>query len=369
MDLNPAVGKPRRASRSGLISSFLVGAVLGCGAALLYPRAYIAEATLLFPTLSSTALKRSAQLLKLDASGVDWAHTPGTVDSQLVEAASVVLKSRAAINSTLAASKVALRPSIPLLLGDPVEAFRARDVVVDPQGGGSLVLRVRFGKPESARALCQGLLDYYTTFVHEHRLTNTARTRQQLEQKLVRVDKRLTILERKLLVSSSTRGSYGEMVKDPKVMRDLWKQRILEGGATGRLLDEMREVRKQAARTGSEESESVGVGEDWRARWGSASLEDQTKNDPTSSRGVRRPDIPSRLELERVYEETLLLYHAGILQYDFISMWESLENFDFEIVDPVTVHPESPANKVWLAGLLGGLAFTCLSAMLRSPNR
>lgn len=353
------------------------GAVAGAALALGMPRPYVAEVGLLFPTLNSTVLKKVTASLKLDASSVDWNKTGPTSDAQMVQAARVILQSRAALESSFRQSKTKPAPTFKLLQGEPTEYFRRHNLDIEPADGTSLVVRVRYPRAEGARALCQGLLDYYTTFVHEHRLTNTGRTRQQLEEKLVRVDKRLTALEKKLLLSAENRFRPlpdSKLPADARVMRDLWKQRILEGGTSGRVLDEMRKIRKDAeADTGVESPADIGT--DWRSRWGSTSLEDTAAREGSLPRTSRQADLPSRLELERVYEETLLLYNSGLLQYDFLSMWESLENFDFEISDPISVHQETAGERLALWTLIGGLAGCLLGLLLglllgrRAPKR
>lgn len=358
--------KARRRGPSAF-PAFFVGALIGAAATFASPRTYVAEVSLLFPTIDAQALKAVSKTLKLDASSVEWGKTTSTSDAQVVEAAAMILRSRAAINASLRDSKVVLPPTLQFVQGDSIESFRNNNVTVDNQDGASLVLKVSYPRAESARALCQGLLDYYTTFVHEHRLTNTARTRQQLEKKLVRVDKRLAVLERKLIEATSRTLADGAIRPDPKVMRELWKQRILESGSAGRILDEMRDIRKQAGQEPDEQPPGEDVGEDWRNRWGSTTLEGPARSETNLPRNARRSDIPSRLELERVYEETLLLYHAGLLQYDFLSMWESLENFDFEIVDPVTVHQETLAPRAIQWALLGGLICAVGALAFRRP--
>ena len=359
---------PLQAGWKGLIGGALASAVL----ALAVPRPYVAEVGLLFPTLNSTVLKKVTTSLKLDASAVDWNKTGPTSDTQMVQAARVILQSRAALDSSVRESKVKPAPTIKLLQGEPIDYFRRHNVEVEPADGSSLVIRVRYSRAEGARAICQGLLDYYTTFVHEHRLTNTARTRQQLEEKLVRVDKRLTALEKKLLLSAENRFRPlpdSKLPADARVVRDLWKQRILEGGTSGRVLDEMRKIRKDAeADTGSEGLPDIGT--DWRSRWGSTSLEDTAAREGSLPRTSRQADLPSRLELERVYEETLLLYNSGLLQYDFLSMWESLENFDFEISDPISVHQQAAGDRLLPWTLIGAGAGFLLGLLLgrRAPG-
>jgi len=348
---------PNRGAR--LVKGILVGALVGVAATLVAPKTYVAEVSLLFPTINASALKEVTKSLKLDGAGVDWNKSTSTSDAQMVEAASLVFKSRAAITSALKEAKVTLSPTVLALQGDPIEYFRNRNVDIDASDA-SIRLKVSYTRPETARALCQGLLDYYTTFVHEHRLTNTARTRLQLEEKLVRVDRRLSVLERKLALSPEGRFPQladGTVRPDSKVVRELWKQRILEGGSSGRILDEMRKIRKEAGQDA--EPPETDIAEDWRSRWGSTTLEDAASREASLPRSGRRADLPSRLELERVYEETLLLYHAGLLQYDFLSMWEGLENFDFELVDPVAVHQEASTDRMltWavFGAIIGGL--------------
>lgn len=345
-----------RGRRSSPLRDLVLGSLMGAAVTFALPNNYIAEVSLIFPSINANVLKQVTKSLRLDGAGVEWKQSTATSDTQMVEAATLVLKSRAAITTSLRDSKVVLPPTVVALQGDPVESFRNSNIRIESLDGTSLKLKVSYSRAETARALCQGLLDYYTTFVHEHRLTNTARTRQQLEEKLVRVDKRLGVLERKLLTASDPRlRALGDTTirPDPKVMREIWKQRILEGGSSGRVIDEMRKIRKEAAQSQGE-GESEDVGDDWRSRWGSTTLEGGTTVE-SLPRNARRTDLASRLELERVYEETLLLYHAGLLQYDFLSMWESLENFDFEIVDPVTVHQEPSTQRIGWGAFLGGL--------------
>ena len=332
----------------------MLGAAAGCVAALAAPRPYVAEVGLLFPTLNAAVVKDVTKGLKLDASDVDWGKSSGVSDSQLIESARVILSSRAAVESSLHGAKITLPPTFSAIQGEPTEAFR-RDGVQLKNDGMALTISVTYSRAEGARALCQGLLDYYTTFVHEHRLSNTARTRQQLEEKLVRVDRRLTALERKLLLSAENRFrplTDSKLPNDSKVMKEIWKQRILEGGSSGRVLDEMRRIRKAADEEKPDET-TQDVGADWRSRWGSTTLESTESREGALPRTSRAADLPSRLELERVYEETLLLYNSALLQWDFLSMWEGLENFDFEIVDPISTH-QQPANQRLPGWALGG---------------
>ncbi|MBT9585569.1 hypothetical protein IV102_19665 [bacterium] len=359
----------RRRGRNPL-GGLLLGAMVGAAATFAFPSQYVAEVSLIFPSINSNVLKQVTKALKLDAAGVEWSKSVATSDAQMVEAASLVFKSRAAITSSLRGAKVVLPPTLVALQGDPIESFRNNNVQVETLDGTSIKLEVLYSRVETARALCQGLLDYYTTFVHEHRLTNTARTRQQLEEKLVRVDKRLGTLEKKLLEASGGRFRVlgdSTIRPDPKIMKELWKQRILESGSSGRVLDEMRKIRKEAAQDNKDNPDPEELGDDWRSRWGSTTLEDTTDREGSLPRNARRSDMPSRLELERVYEETLLLYHAGLLQYDFLSMWESLENFDFEIVDPVTVHQQAATTRMVYLSLLGALLGTLASLLWRRP--
>lgn len=347
-----------RARGPHLLTGLLLGGLIGLVAALAAPRPYVAEVGLLFPTLNAATVKEVTKSLKLDASDVDWGKSNGVSDSQLLESARVILSSRAAVESGLKEAKISLPPTLALIQGDPVEAFRRDDLVLS-NDGLALRLKVSYPRADGARSLCQGLLNYYSTFVHEHRLSNTARTRQQLEEKLVRVDRRLSALERKLLLSAENRFrplADSKLPNDSKVMRELWKQRILEGGSSGRVLDEMRRIRKEASQDQPEE-ENQDVGEDWRSRWGSTTLESTEAREGSLPRTSRAADLPSRLELERVYEETLLLYNSALLQWDFLSMWEGLENFDFEIVDPISTHqlPAGQRIPAWsLAGALIG---------------
>ena len=346
----------------------VIGAVLGLISSFAMPKTYVAEVSLLFPSINASVVKQVSKSLKLDGAGVDWNKTTSTSDAQMVEAARLIMTSRAAITSSLRDAKVILPRTVLVLQGDPVENFRNHNVELD-DSTGSIRLKVSYSRAEDARALCQGLLDYYSTFVHEHRLTNTARTRQQLEEKLVRVDKRLSVLEGKLLKSSDARGRILTDLTgraDPKVLKDMWTKRILEGGSSGRLLDEMRKIRKDAAQ--SSEPAETDVGEDWRARWGSTTLQGAEESESNLPRNARRVDLPSRLELERVYEETLVLYHAGLIQYDFLSVWESLENFDFEVVDPVAVHQEATTTRLLVWSLVGGLAGVLLGLLFRRTD-
>lgn len=365
-DIAESYAAPRNRG-AGLMKGLVTGALIGLVAALAAPKAYVAEVSLLFPTINSAALKQVTKSLKLDGSGVDWSKSASTSDPQMVHAATLVFKSRSAITSSLRDAKVSLPPTVLAIQGDPVEYFRNHNLEIDGSDT-SLRLKVSYSRAESARALCQGLLNYYTTFVHDHRLTNTARTRQQLEEKLIRVDKRLTVLEGKFVKAPSgplTFSLDGPGNRDPKVMREIVKQRILEGGSSGRILDEMRKIRKEA---GQSAPETEDPGDDWRSRWGTNTLENSNGREEALPRNTRRTDLPSRLELERVYEETLLLYHAGLLQYDFLTMWEGLENFDFEVVDPVTVHLEGNLDRVVSWAALGGFVGLLLAFGFRRAH-
>jgi hypothetical protein len=357
--------QPRSQSQVG--KGLFWGALLGLVASFVLPRNYVAEVSLLFPSINSSVVKQVSKTLKLDGANVDWNKTVATSDAQMVAAANLVLKSRAAVVSSLRDAKVILPRTVLVLQGDPVENFRNHNIELDTSDF-SVRLKVSYSRAEDARGLCQGLLNYYTTFVHEHRLTNTARTRQQLEEKLVRVDRRLSVLEKKLVATPDSRSRVLADLTghgDSKVLKEIWKQRILDGGSSGRVLDEMRKVRKEADRGDAASDTQIGL--DWRSRWGSTTLQEEGE-ESNLPRTARRADLPSRLELERVYEETLLLYHAGLVQYDFLSMWESLENFDFEVVDPVTVHQEGSMERTLLCLLVGGLLGACLGLVLRRGN-
>ena len=358
--------KTRPRTGPQVLIGLVLGAALGAGASLLMPHNYVAETSLLLPSINASVLKKVTQTLSEDASGVQW-NNASTSDSQMVEAARLVLKSRAALTITLRESKVSLPPKLFFFGSDPLEAFRQNNIQVQKAGGNALNLSVAYPQAEGARSLCQGLLNYYTNFVHDHRLTNTARTRQQLEEKLIRVDRRLSVLERKLLAATDGRWRIigdSTIRPDPKVMKDLWRQRILESGSSKRLLDEMRKIRKDSAREQKQPADEE-IGNNWRSRWGSTSLEEPGDREESLPNNARRSDIPSRLELERVYEETLLLYHAGLVQHDFLSMWESLENFDFEVIDPVSVRKQSYLPGALYGSLLGGVLGAALMGFLR----
>ena len=358
--------KPR--AKGGVpFRGLLGGALIGFLAALFSPKPYVAEVSLVFPTINASAVKAVSTTLKLDGSGVDWSKTTPVSDEQVVEAAALVLSSRAAITSTIKDAKVPTPTTFGPLQGDPIDYFRRFSLEVD-RTGNSLIVRVYYSRAETARTLCQGLLDYYTTFVHEHRLTNTARTRQQLEEKLVRVDRRLTVLERKLASASGRlRGLDGlGPGADPKILKEIWKQRIVEAGQSGRIQDEMRKIRKDAAQQPDTLDEEGGG--DWKSRWGSTTIEDPGKREEALPRNGRRTDLPSRLELERVYEETLLLYHSGLVQYDFLSTWESMENFDFEVVDPITVHQDGGGARMRLWTLIGAMVGLILGLAVRRSH-
>lgn len=357
-------------SRRGVLSfkGLMIGALVGLAGSLFLPRNYVAEVTLLFPTINSNALKQVTKTMQMDGSGVDWNKTTSVSDAQLVDAAAQIMRSRAAVESSVRDAKVILPRTVLALQGEPVDYFRTHNLEVDASEA-FVTVKVAYSRAEIARALCQGFLNYYSTFVREHRLTNTARTRQQLEEKLVRVDKRLSVLERKLLITPDSRLRSGDSAGglDPKVMRELWKQRILEGGSSGRILDEMRKIRKGAGNATVDPGDTQ-IGEDWRSRWGSTTLENAEEREGSLPRNTRRADLPSRLELERVYEETLLLYHAGLLQYDFLTMWEGLENFDFEIVDPLAVHQAGTLGRSLALVAVGGLLGAGLGGFLRRSS-
>lgn len=362
------IAKPK--SGPSLWLGLFVGAAIGAAIPLAMPKNYVAETSVLFPSINNGVLKKVTQALSVDASAVQW-NNPSTSDTQMVEAASLVLKSRAALTITLREAKVTLPPRLDFWQGDALEGFRQNNVTVENVQGNSLKLSVTYPRAEGARTLCQGLLDYYTNFVHDHRLTNTARTRQQLEEKLAKIDRRLSTLEKKLLISSDGRMRLlgdSTLRPDPKIMKDLWRQRILDSGSSKRVLDEMRRLRSDTNRDKSLTPDAE-VGEDWRTRWGSTSLENSDQREESLPNSSRRSDLPSRLEMERVYEETLLLYHSGLLQHDFLSMWESLENFDFEVIDPVSVHQENYLPRLTFGLILGGLAGVLLAALIRRAWR
>jgi hypothetical protein len=341
----------------------LVGGALGLLVTLAGPRSYVADATVYFPSINATQFKQMTQVLKAEPGNTEWSNAAPASDSQVVEAACVLLRSRAAVVQGLRDSKINLTPG---WLGDPIESLRQNDIQTEILQGTTVRLSVRFPRAEAARALCQSLLDYYTTFVHDHRLTNTARTRDHLEKKLIRLDRRLSVLEHKLTDNSrlGLRNLGDSVVRpDAKTMRELWKKRILEHGSSQRLLEEMRRVRQESAQDKDKPDNDLDD-ENWIQRWGSTA---QGNSDLPNN--VRQADVPSRLELERVYEETLLLYHSALLQHDFLSTWESLENFDYELVDPVSVQAEAVPGRAARRAALGALIGLALALLLgRRPS-
>lgn len=355
------------ARRLPLWVGLVVGLLLGFGAAWLQPVRYRAEVALYFPGLNSSLFRQLTQTLQADA-------VESTGDSQsfsspsVVEAAERVLGSRAALAYSMNQAKVVFTPSP--FAPDPVERFRRERLHLESNQASSIRLSVVYYDAEQARLLCQGLLDYYTQFVKSNALTNTARARNRLEAQLKDLDKQLVEIETRLVASSDGGGGLpggGSTKPDISVLREVWKKRIAERGQGQRVLNELRKIR--AANTVGDGPVAAGAADnrpspqEWTRRWGPVGAPSAGQLSQRLPGNVRKSDLPSRLKWERHYEQLAAVYQAASLQHQFLSIWETLESFDFEILDPISVSRVSDGDRWLFMPLLGGLMGLLLASV------
>jgi hypothetical protein len=358
-----AVGQGARRHYATAWVGLLLGALAGAGFSFAAGPSYIAEVALFFPSVNTGIYRELTQSLKADPLETKVSSAAPAPDPRMMEAATSVLESRAALDYSLDKAKVGIA-SNPLVT-DPVEHFRKHNIEVDVSQTSTLRLQVRYSRPEIARSICEALLDYYSAFIQRNSLTNTTRARKRLGRQLADLRKRLGDLDKKLTESSSSRLEVaGDSAISPDVdtMREIWQRRINEKGSSHLLLEELRRIRARS-RSSDPADNTRDAASEWQRRWGSANEQQRAANGTPLPGSVRKTELPSRLQLERNYEENLLLYHAGLLQHSFLTTWEALEDFDYEIVDPVSVRvATSPFRPVWW-GALGGLCGLLLATV------
>lgn len=367
-EVQPTTSTRKAPAALNPLLSALLCAIVALAVSFLFPRGYRAGVTLYFPSVNTELYRELTEALRVDAldSSRGTPEPPGP-DGRVLEVASTVLHSRAALESTL--SKLKLTPPSNPLFGDAVEAFRSENVGVTPLGVSSLRLSVLYSQPENARAICAGLLDYYSEFIAQNPVTNTARVRLRVERQLRDLDKKLRELESKLVVSADPLTQLqgdATIQPDPAIMRQLWQKRLADSGNSRLMLDKLRQLRAQNR---SGESGTPDPVLDWQRRWGPAAGGSSAKVGSRLPSNVRKADLPTRLLLERNYEENLTLYQAAVLQYSFLTSWGALQDFSYQILDPIAVETVGSAYRpLWFA-LGGALAGLLLAGLVNGVAR
>jgi hypothetical protein len=344
-----------------LIGWTLLGIVLGAGWALIQPRHYVAQVTVYFPSVQPELFLNLTQALRADpARGADLPNLTGRPDVSQV--ASVVFRSAAAAEFAL--KRAGQDASAAWKMTDPVSALQAR-LQVQTTDPSTLQLRLESRSGNDARVMLQAVLDYYSDFVKKTPLTRVRSARESTEARLAKVVKYLRLLEEKMTRSTSAelRALGDQALKaNPKVMTQVWLRRMDEESRGRELLDKLQRIRGN--RKPGDRSEEV-----WLTEWARGQ-----KANPRPSQGLMRPvrsqDLQQRAQLEREYYEALLKHRSLVLQHSFLLTWESLENHDFEIIDPLNVR-SSRVNWM-LAGLVGGgvgLVVALLLALRSRPRR
>lgn len=340
------------------MAGLILGGLVGVSLAWFQPVRYRAEVSVYFPGINSSLFRELTQVLRVDP--VESTDASRNVsDPRVLEAAQRTLTSRAALSYSLNQAKVAFTTNP--LLGDPVEYFRRNNLHLESNQLSTLKLSVDYVDAEQSRLLCQGLLDYYTQFVKNNALTNTSRARRKIDAQLKDIEKQLVEIERKLSDSADDKVPWAGDSQRPdlSVLREVWRKRLSERGQGHRILKELRKIR--AANAGPSDgspstAETPTPPADWLKRWGPTGVESNSERLSQRLPGsARKADIPSRLKLERNYEQLLMLYQAASLQNQFLSIWETLESFDFEIVDPIAVSQLGRGSRVGQFGLIGAL--------------
>lgn len=335
-------------AKTGLIKgkallAVALGGSLGFACAWALPRRYFAESQLYFPTLNVKLYVQLTQALQVNPGEDNAVVSLPAQDSQVSQVARLVLTSRAAAQFAL---KKAGLPVTNHWFGlDSVESFRKR-IEIQLVPPSALLLRVHGYPADTARSLCQALMEYYSTFTSEQSLTHTARTQKRVQVMIDEVGRNLYELEGQLTVSGEdTLRTLGDAAiqADEKVMRQLWKKRLDQAAQSRKVLENLRKIRGD-----NEDGPDL-----WVSQWAPTRPASAPKGEKALDGSVRRQDLAARVKLEREYEDALTVHRALVLQNAFLQTWAALEDHDFEVVDPVSVQAESPLGLAMLLSLLG----------------
>lgn len=352
-----------------LVLSMLAGAVVGGALAAFRPRQYQAELTAYFPSVNSQVYTQLTQALRVDPMGQDGGAAAGystQPGKETHELASLILGSRAAATFSLKQAGV---PSQSTWWDpDPVERFRKKQLVLEQAQASGLRIQVEASSPETARQLCEALISYYSDFVKSNPLTVTSSTRKRCEAELAHANKKLSGIEAEMMASNAPDSSAGKI--DPKVARELYRKRLDQTSENRQVLDTLHRIRAQPGNPetgetpGSSGTPAPLEPQAWNNQWNRKDKAKATRPGDKFGNQVKESDLLKRAQLERRYEDNLLIYRSLLLQASFLRTWEALETDKLEIVDPIVVRPAPRVDYHWpIFGAVAGAALWFLLSL------
>lgn len=353
------VERPRkfRAHPFALALGVALGALGGLGYAKAQPQLYEAGLTLHFPSTDREMFRQILQAVSSDSASNETLNlvSSGQEGGKRVDVAREIFFSRAATARACEASGLRLS-------AEQRENFRVRNLTVEVRSGNVLALEVRDRRSETARTLCQNYLDYYEEFVRDQALTHTGKVRQSLEKRYLAMAAQVRKLEVRLLSAEELkRRRLGDsLVAQSESTRALLARgREQEEALSRESLERLRKLRTELQVR--QPGELPGA-DPWtppnpsqNAITATLSQEkvtaDRYKDDPPPPPA----EVVKRAQLERNYEDTVALHRILLLQHGILRTLEELEELDFKIIDPLSVHPVSRSNTLISYAVLGGL--------------
>jgi hypothetical protein len=340
-----------------------LGVVVALAWTVLRPAGASARTVIYFPGVHPQPFMNLTRALRADSvEGLDPAPVAAG-NPEIPQLARVILESRGAAEAALQATNSSTASG--RWRGDPVDAFLDR-LQIEYREPATLTLQLEAANGNLARTQLQKVLDYYSSYVAKTPLTRVQRARKSVEVRLAAVVKYLSQLEDRMRASSiSDLRKLGDAAikANPKVMKELWLRRLEDEDKGRELLEQLAAVRGRAQ--GNPASQDA-----WMAQWAAGQKSRPKVSGALQRLPVRRQDLLSRAKLERDYYEALIKHRSLILQQSFLLTWETLENHQFELVDPVSVRI---ASRPWAAnlgvGLVLGLAAALAEWLLRSLTK
>lgn len=290
-----------------------------------------AEAVLIFPSVNTPIYRKVQQELAQPSAtpGLEaLTFAPDESSQRVVEMATLILESRTA--AKVVAEKVGLKDRLPFPWDVPHRYRVLPDFVLEVQRNdvAGLVVSVTAPEPDVALDMCRGFLDYYREFVQNATLTNTKRSRLYLEDELMRSQRDILAAESKLYGLTNRKidptGDL-EVGTSSEMMRQLWRRRVQELALQQTAAKSLQRLRQEPGTVGA------------------AASVDPVAVPSAAGRVANGRELKERVRWERVYADAVELHRELLTQYTRQREIETLEQPNFELVDP----PALKGRRIW----------------------